>query len=132
MPKSHRSVKKSSRKRSLRKRSASPKRSVKKSASSNTYILKKLGPTADKKYQVILPTGRSLKFGANGYSDYTKHKDNARKERYISRHQKRENWTKSGIGSNGFWSRWILWNKPSLSASIQDTQRKFHIKISSR
>ena len=29
----------------------------------------------------------------------------------------------------GFWSRWLLWNKPTLAASIQDAQRRFSIRI---
>ena len=41
-------------------------------------------------------------FGAQGYSDYTKHKDPERKRRYITRHQKSENWTKSGVLTAGF------------------------------
>jgi hypothetical protein len=62
-------------------------------------------------------------------SDYTIHKDPERKERYINRHMKREDWTKSGMKTSGFYSRWLLWNLPSLSASIKDTQKRFDIKI---
>jgi hypothetical protein len=72
---------------------------------------------------------KTVHFGAAGMSDYTHHKDADRKERYISRHHRKENWSKSGVKSAGFWSRWILWNKPSLTASIQDTQRRFGLKI---
>jgi hypothetical protein len=66
-------------------------------------------------------------FGAQGYSDYTKHKDPERKRRYITRHQKTENWTKSGILTAGFWSRWVLWNLPSFRDSIADTKRRFNL-----
>jgi hypothetical protein len=31
--------------------------------------------------------------------------------------------------SPGFFSRWLLWNKPSLKASIKDTEKRFNIKI---
>jgi len=68
-------------------------------------------------------------FGASGYSDYTKHKDKERKERYIARHKKRENWTKTGVTTAGFWSRWLLWNKPSLYASKKDIEKRFLIKF---
>jgi len=96
-----------------------------------SYILTE-SHRAGKKWMVTLPEGRTVHFGADGYSDYTIHKDPERMERYMTRHQRREDWTKSGLGTAGFWSRWILWNKPSLTASIKDTERRFGIKISRR
>jgi len=83
----------------------------------------------DKKYMVRIDDTKTVHFGALGYSDYTKHKDKDRKKLYIKRHQKRENWTKSGLKTAGFWSRWILWNKPSLTASIKDVEKRFRVKI---
>lgn len=87
-----------------------------------------------KKFQVTIVysdgTQKTVKFGASGYSDYTLHKDPERKKRYVIRHSKgNENWNKSGIATAGFWSRWLLWNLPSLSASIKDTERRFSLKI---
>lgn len=64
-----------------------------------------------------------ISFGAKGMSDYTKHKDVERKQRYINRHKKNENW--NNLMSAGALSRWILWNKPTLKASIADYKRKF-------
>lgn len=84
---------------------------------------------SDKKYDIILPFGKTVSFGAKGYSDYTIHKDSQRMQRYIIRHQKKEDWTSSGFRSAGFWSRWLLWNKPSLSSSIRNVEKKFGIKI---
>ena len=72
---------------------------------------------------------RTVHFGADGYSDYTIHKDPERKQRYINRHKAKENWGKSGINTAGFWSRWILWNLPSLTGSINDTKKRFNINI---
>ncbi len=69
---------------------------------------------------------RRIKFGARGYSDYTIHKDPARKERYLKRHAPNENW--NDFLSPGALSRWILWNKPTLSASISDYIRRFGLK----
>jgi hypothetical protein len=69
----------------------------------------------------------SIKFGAKGYSDYTIHKDSERKKRYIIRHKKKEDWTSSGILTPGFWSRWILWNKPGYRESIDNTKSKFNL-----
>ena len=57
---------------------------------------------------------KTVHFGANGYSDFTIHKDPERMKRYDARHKTNENWTKSGIYTAGFWSKWILWSKPSL------------------
>ena len=86
-----------------------------------------------KKYMVIMSTSRgeikTVHFGATGYSDYTKHKDKERMKRYENRHRSREDWKKSGIETAGFWSKWILWNKPSLLDSIKHTEKKFNITI---
>jgi hypothetical protein len=68
---------------------------------------------------------KTVSFGAKGYSDYTKHHDEARKERYIERHERRENFNDPMTA--GSLSRWILWNKPSLQQSIKDFKKRFHI-----
>ena len=81
-----------------------------------------------KKYMVFVD-GKTIHFGANGMSDYTKHKDTERLKRYIQRHKTRENWNKSGIKTAGFWSRWLLWNKPSITASKANISSKFSIKF---
>ena len=85
----------------------------------------------DKKYMVIVD-GKTVHFGQKGYSDYTKHKDKERMQRYLTRHKARENWSKSGIKTAGFWSRWILWNKPSLTDSIKDVERRFGVELKRR
>lgn len=87
------------------------------------------------KYIVTLlnkETGRNIniKFGAikeNGepYEDFTIHKDIKRKELYEARHKVREDWTDPKTA--GFWSKWILWNKPSLEASLKDTLKRFNL-----
>jgi hypothetical protein len=73
--------------------------------------------------------GRTIHFGARGMSDYTKHKDSSRKQRYISRHRRRESWGSSGIKSAGFWSKNLLWNKPSLNQSIASIERRYNVDI---
>ena len=80
------------------------------------------------KYVVLSPKNKIIRFGASGYEDYTIHKNKARKALYISRHQKREDWT--NLNKAGTWSRYILWNLPTLRGSIRDMERKFSIKIS--
>ena len=62
-------------------------------------------------------------FGAEGMSDFTKHKDEERKQRYINRHKKNENW--SDPKTAGFMSKHLLWNKPTLSESIKYTNNRF-------
>jgi hypothetical protein len=93
-----------------------------------SYTLK-ISSKSDKKFMVVTPSGKKIHFGAKGYSDYTIHKDHSRMLRYNIRHTKRENWSKSGINTAGFWAKWILWNKPSLISSIKETEKKFGIEI---
>ena len=78
------------------------------------------------KYYIITKSGKKVKFGAIGYSDFTQHKDEARKQRYINRHKNgNENWNDKD--SAGAWSRWLLWNKPSIKESYADIKRRFNI-----
>ena len=81
----------------------------------------------EKKYYIITNSGRKIYFGAAGMSDFTKHKDKARKQRYINRHKNNENWGKSGIDTAGFWSRWLLWNKKTIKESYNDIKNRFNI-----
>tara|TARA_Y100001937_G_scaffold36481_1_gene52280 strand:+ start:8925 stop:9254 length:330 start_codon:yes stop_codon:yes gene_type:complete len=67
-----------------------------------------------------------IHFGASGMSDFTKHRDPQRKERYLKRHQAREDWNNPLTA--GALSRWILWNKPTLKASIEDFENRFKLK----
>lgn len=91
-------------------------------------IYYKTSSKPDKKFMVFV-NGKVVHFGAKGMSDYTIHKDKDRKQRYIIRHTARENWKKSGIQTPGFWSRWLLWNKPTLQTSIKDIEQKFNVTI---
>lgn len=81
-----------------------------------------------KKYDVIIG-GKKIKFGSSAYDDYTTHKDLKRKENYIKRHQKREDWSDKGKYTPGFWSRWFLWNKPTKQESMRDIKNRFNIDI---
>ena len=79
----------------------------------------------DKKYYIITNSEKKVYFGAAGMSDFTKHKDEARKQRYIDRHKKNESWNNKDTA--GFWSRWLLWNKPTIKASYEDIKKRFKI-----
>ena len=93
----------------------------------NSIILQK--SSSPKKKFMVRIDNKTVHFGAKNYSDYTIHKDKKRMHRYENRHRSRENWKKSGIKKAGFWSKWILWNKPSFLKSIKDAERRFKIKI---
>lgn len=83
----------------------------------------------DKKF-VIFDRDNNYKridFGAKGMDDYTLTENDEQKERYLKRHKKNENWKDKD--SAGFFSRFLLWNKKTLAASIKDTQERFNIKI---
>jgi hypothetical protein len=85
----------------------------------------------DKKLMVVFYNPDTLKtktihFGAKGYSDFTKHKDVKRRELYLKRHEKNENW--DNFQTAGSLSRYILWNKPTLDNSIKDFKKRFNLK----
>jgi len=91
------------------------------------FILNK-SKSKSKKYDVYEynTLKKVVSFGASGYSDYPTHKDEARKERYLKRHQKEDH---GDLSKAGTWARFILWNKPSLEESILDMEHRFRIKI---
>jgi hypothetical protein len=94
----------------------------------SSYRLKK-SDRIDKKYMVITPDGKTIHFGAKGYSDFTKHKNVERKQRYDARHKKNEDWTKSGINTAGFWAKKILWSRPTIREAINAIEKEFGITI---
>jgi len=81
----------------------------------------------EKKYYIITKNEKKVYFGAAGMSDFTIHKDEARKQRYIKRHEKNESkyWNKSGIDTPRFWALFLLWNKPSIKESYEDIKKRF-------
>ena len=120
----------------------------------NIYRLLK-SPKDGKKYRIITPKNKTIDFGAEGYSDYTLHKDSKRMRFYVQRHggvlpkqiktitnlneihkqmlkikiSTKENWGKNGIDTAGFWSRWLLWSQPNIKNAKQFIETKFNIKI---
>jgi len=81
------------------------------------------------KYTVVID-GKEINFGADGFTDFTLSGDEEKKRLYLARHKSRENWTKGGLKTAGFWARWLLWNKPSVKQSIQDIENRFDVNIS--
>jgi len=112
-------------------------------------------PIQTKKFRVILPDGRTVDFGASGYSDYTKHKNPSRMRSYVLRHggnvpksiikerdpkkihkrmltvdaSDKEQWLLGGVATAGFWSRWYLWSQPTFPEVRAFMTRRFGIKI---
>ncbi len=83
------------------------------------------------KFTAIFDLGNGKKkkvnFGAKGYKDFTTHKDVERKRRYLLRHKKKEDWTDPLTA--GALSRFLLWNKTTIEASIKDYKKRFGISI---
>ena len=83
------------------------------------FIVKK-SSKAGKKYDAIIDGKKTVSFGATGYSDFTKHKDEDRKKNYIARHKPNQDWKDHTTA--GFWAKR---NKPTIEASVRDTSKKF-------
>lgn len=83
----------------------------------------------EKKYMATFEVDgreRTTHFGQAGARDYPSHPEmirDARKKAYDSRHKPTEDW--SDPTSAGALSKWILWNKPTVSASLADYKRRF-------
>ena len=88
-----------------------------------TEIIISKSKNKDKKYDARIDGKRTVSFGAAGMSDFTKNKDPERKQRYLNRHRKNENW--SDPTTAGFFAKNILWNKPTITESIKDTNNRF-------
>lgn len=70
---------------------------------------------------------KTIQFGASGYEDFIIHNDLQRKMNYISRHQAREDW--SDPMTSGALSRWILWEKPTLSGAYKAYRQRFNFDL---
>lgn len=101
-------------------------------------------PNRLKKFRAVVSDGSrttSVDFGQAGASDYTLHKEFPRMVRYVARHahpsdlegvrniervnSTKERWGIDGIRTAGFWSRWLLWSKPSLRGAARGVESKF-------
>ena len=115
-------------------------RSLKKEAESSSKphsVTISRSSNPEKKLMAVFEDGEGKKmktthFGQRGASDYTKHGDKERMERYLERHgggtttSTKEDWKDPTTA--GALSRWILWNKPSLKASFDDYKSRFGLK----
>ena len=93
-----------------------------------TEIVISKSSNKNKKYDARIDGKKTISFGSAGMSDFTKHKDDERKQRYLDRHRKNENW--ADYNTAGFYAKNLLWNKKTLSESIKDTNTRFkNLKI---
>lgn len=68
-----------------------------------------ISPRKDKKYRIFDPNGKAVDFGQMGYEDYTKHRDDKRRERYLKRAKNiKGNWKNNPYSPNNL-SMNILW-----------------------
>ena len=84
-----------------------------------------MSPLKNKKLRAVFKDGDSVHFGDSRYYDYTSFPveiRDVRKERYLKRHGK-EDWSDPKKPST--LARYILWNLPSLKASIEDYKLRF-------
>lgn len=90
-------------------------------------------PTKDK--PIKIKYGKVVYFGQTGYRDFTLMSANPDikegepehiKQIYLKRHGK-EDW--SDLSKAGCWSKWILWNLPTMEESARDMEDRFNIKI---
>lgn len=75
-----------------------------------------------KRFMAIFEDGTVTHFGSRG-ENYTMHNDDKKKENYLKRHSKNEDW--NDPKSSGALSRWILWNKPTIEESFEDYKHRF-------
>ena len=83
-------------------------------------------PNSKKKFRATLEDGRTVDFGASGYSDYTKHKKIHERMLNVD-YSFSENWGISGIDGAGFWSRWYLWSYPSFEGAKKIISTRFGV-----
>lgn len=84
--------------------------------------------TKGKKYDAyfdIAGKEKRVSFGAEGMSDFTIHKDPARRLRYIARHKANENWTDPT--TPGALSRFILWEETDINKAITKYKQRYNI-----
>jgi hypothetical protein len=85
----------------------------------------KKSPRKEKKLVAEFDDGTKTHFGASGYSDFTKTGDEDQKRRYIARHGAQESFTDPKAAST--LARYVLWNKPTLTASVSDYKKRFSL-----
>ena len=74
---------------------------------------------------------KTVNFGAKGYNDFTIYSQGdkkiaeEKKAAYLARHKVNEKFDSPATA--GALSRWILWNKSTVAASITDFKKRFNL-----
>lgn len=89
-------------------------------------------PKLLKKWRMIFERKKDIlevvDFGARYMSDYTIHHDPYRKHLFLKRFHKKIQENKDDPASPMTLSTMILWNKPTIEASLRDYKKKFNFE----
>lgn len=78
-----------------------------------------------KKFFIITNEGKRVYFGATGYEHYTNgHLDVKRRDSYIRRHMKNEDW--NNPNTSGYWSLKFLWLYPTYKKAYAEIQKELN------
>jgi hypothetical protein len=71
---------------------------------------------------------KTIHFGAKDGQTYIDHKNDEKRDNWIARHSEiNTDWEDPFTA--GFWSRWVLWEKKSLSAALKNVVKKHKIDL---
>lgn len=88
-------------------------------------------PLKNKKYRMIFHRNQYEKyytdFGQKNMEDYTIHKDDERKQRFLKRFQKLIHLNKNDYTSPMTLSSMLLWNRPTIEESFKSYLQHFHL-----
>ena len=80
----------------------------------------------DKRYMATFHNGTKVHFGQKNGQTYIDHGDKEKRDAYLKRHQKNEDW--NGPYTAGASSRWILWgDSKNINANISDFKKRFSL-----
>ena len=77
-------------------------------------------------YDAMRKRIKTTSFGDINYQSYPDHQDLQRKQNYLSRHAN-EDWTDPQKA--GTLSKFLLWNRTTLSASYKDYRQRFKLEL---
>ena len=80
----------------------------------------------DKRYVATFDNDVKTHFGLKNGQTYIDHLDKAKRDAYLKRHQKNEDWTNPYTA--GALSRWILWgDSTNINKNISDFKKRFNV-----
>lgn len=91
-------------------------------------------PIEGKLYRVEVYAGdkreKTIHFGEDKSNSFPDHKDKDRRMRYLERHNKERKdgyWNHHYINLKrpSYWSRWLLWEEPTITGSLNKIREKF-------